>query len=229
MRPRNLLLAVPALAVTLFTLTACQLTGPSMPAPLSRGAAQAVQYTGAVSQESWVTAATPKAEIDPGPEPIPEVEKLVNLKTSIYVIDRNAATHLLSLPFAGLVAAVVDHDQCEEALAAMIRQGTASLITRQQVGCLDRSRAVVTWVRQKSYVQGYDLLGIEDAMVADPKIGVVKDGMLLDLRPTRSPDRATLELELKLTLTKLESPLPTVRVAGRLPTEGGLLLELPNS
>lgn len=233
MRPRPLHLL--ALAV-LFSPIACQLTRP-MPAPLSRGAAQAIQYTGAVSRESWITTAIPEADTRPEPdtrpkpdtrpEPTPQPEDIVHLETAVYVIDRKAANHLLSLPYAGLVAAEADHVQSQKALASLIQQGAATLLTREEIGCIDRSRATLSLVRQKSYLQGYDLLGIEDAMIADPKVGIVEDGMLLDIRPTRSKDRSALELGLKLTLTRLQSPLPTVRVPGRLPTEPGLLMELP--
>jgi hypothetical protein len=223
MRCRNL-----PVVVVLLTATACQLT-PPLPSPLSRGAAQAVQYTGAISQESWVTKATPKTEgpADPGPEPKVDASDIVHLETAIYAIDRQAANQLLSLPHAGLVAANADHAQSRKALTTLVEQGAASLLTSEQIGCIDKSRAMISLVRQKSYVQGYDLIGIEEAMIADPKVGVIQDGMLLDIRPTRSKDRDTLELELTLTLTRLNSPLPTVRVPGRLPTEEGLLLELP--
>jgi hypothetical protein len=227
MRAHNLL------AVTvLLSATACQLT-PPVPAPISRGAAQAVQYTGAVSQESWVAAATPAPDpkdepIEPTqPEPVADAKDIVRLETAIYVIDRKAASHLLSLPHAGLVAADVDHARIREALAALVKQRTATALTCEELDCIDKSKAMLSLLRQRSYVQGYDLLGIEDAMVADPKVGVVQDGVVLDIKPTRSQDRATLDLELNLTLTRLESPLPSVRVPGRLPTEPSLLMEVP--
>jgi hypothetical protein len=121
----------------------------------------------------------------------------------------------------------VFHKPSREALATLVQQGTATLLTRQRLGCLDHGRVALEVVRRRNYVQGYELIGIADAMVADPQIGVLHDGMRLEIRPTRSEDRATLQLELKLTLTRLNSPVPSVRVPGRLPAESGFLLELP--
>ena len=74
-------------------------------------------------------------------------------------------------------------------------------------------------------------MGIPDALIADPRVGITQDGMTLELAPILSgkeegSDRS-LELDLTLTLAKLRNPLPEVRVPGRIPGEAGFLVQLP--
>jgi type II secretory pathway component GspD/PulD (secretin) len=64
-------------------------------------------------------------------------------------------------------------------------------------------------VNQLSYIQDFDVEVAQTSFIADPIIGVIQDGLTLDVRPTVSNDRRYITLELQPTVAKLTEPIPT--------------------
>lgn len=69
-------------------------------------------------------------------------------------------------------------------------------------------RAYATMLNQITYVQDFDVEVALAAFIADPVVGVVSDGIVLDVRPTISQNRKYVMLELRPTVATLVRPLP---------------------
>ncbi len=69
-------------------------------------------------------------------------------------------------------------------------------------------RAYATMLNQITYVQDFDVEVALAAFIADPVVGVVSDGIVLDVRPTISQNRKYIMLELRPTVATLVRPLP---------------------
>ncbi len=70
-------------------------------------------------------------------------------------------------------------------------------------------RANITLVNQLSFIQDFDVEVAQTAFIADPIVGIVQDGLTLDVRPTVSNDRRYVTLELQPTVATLLRPIPT--------------------
>jgi general secretion pathway protein D len=87
---------------------------------------------------------------------------------------------------------------------ARMRQMTAPSLT-----VYNTQRANLTVVNQISFVQDFDVEVAQTAFIADPVIGVIQDGLTLDVRPTISNDRQYVTLELRPTIADLQTPIKT--------------------
>ena len=90
----------------------------------------------------------------------------------------------------------------EKSLAA--RTLTAPIIT-----VYNTQRANLTVVNQLSYIQDFDVEVAQTSFIADPIVGIIQDGLTLDVRPTVSNDRRYITLELQPTVADLLEPIPT--------------------
>ena len=70
-------------------------------------------------------------------------------------------------------------------------------------------RANLTVVNQLSYIQDFDVEVAQTSFIADPIVGIIQDGLTLDVRPTVSNDRRYITLELQPTVANLVEPIPT--------------------
>ncbi|NJN14700.1 MAG: type II and III secretion system protein, partial [Planctomycetes bacterium] len=85
-----------------------------------------------------------------------------------------------------------------------VREMTAPSLT-----VYNTQRANLTVVNQISFVQDFDVEVAQTAFIADPVIGVIQDGLTLDVRPTVSHDRQYVTLELRPTIANLVTPIST--------------------
>ena len=70
-------------------------------------------------------------------------------------------------------------------------------------------RAHIYLGTQTSFIQDFDVEVAQTAFIADPIVGIVQDGLTLDVRPTVSNDRRYVTLELQPTVATLLRPIPT--------------------
>ncbi|MFM8385426.1 MAG: hypothetical protein ACKOCB_01210 [Planctomycetia bacterium] len=82
-------------------------------------------------------------------------------------------------------------------------------LTAPKVTVYNTQRANLTVVNQLSYIQDYDVEVAQTSFIADPIVGIVQDGLTLDVRPTVSNDRRWITLELQPTVADLIEPIPT--------------------
>jgi type II secretory pathway component GspD/PulD (secretin) len=64
-------------------------------------------------------------------------------------------------------------------------------------------------MNELAYIRDFDTNTATGIAVADPVVDVIRDGIVLDVRPTISADRRYVTLELRPTLATLLRPIPT--------------------
>ena len=98
-------------------------------------------------------------------------------------------------------------------VSALLRATEKSLrireLTAPSLTVYNTQRANLTVVNQISFVQDFDVEVAQTSFIADPVIGVIQDGLTLDVRPTVSNDRQYITLELRPTIANLVTPIAT--------------------
>lgn len=112
--------------------------------------------------------------------------------------------------------------------SSRIRELTAPSLT-----VYNTQRANLTVVNQISFVQDFDVEVAQTSFIADPVIGVVQDGLTLDVRPTVSNDRQYITMELRPTVAQLRKPIATFQtllgaaVGGIFSAQNPVTIQLP--
>jgi hypothetical protein len=106
--------------------------------------------------------------------------------------------------------AVLDDEQFNIVINAVQKSRNAFEISSPIVSVYNTQRAFVTVVNQVSFVQGFDVDVANGAFIADPNIGVVQEGIVLDVRPTISFDRKYVTLDVQATVADLVRPIRQV-------------------
>jgi len=107
---------------------------------------------------------------------------------------------------------------------ARVREMTAPSLT-----VYNTQRANLSVLNQVSFVQDFDVEVAQTAFIADPVIGIVQDGIVLDVRPTVSNDRQFVTLEMRPTVTNLLTPISTFQtLLGAAGAPGAVLISAQN-
>ncbi len=101
----------------------------------------------------------------------------------------------------------LDDLQLEMILTAVSKSERVELVTSPRVLVHNTARSNLSVLNQVAYIQDFDVEIAQAASIADPVIGVVADGVILDVRPVVSADRRFLTLELRPTVATLERPI----------------------
>lgn len=107
--------------------------------------------------------------------------------------------------------AYIDAVEMQMILKAVRKRSRSNFLTAPRLTVFNTQRANVTIVKQIAYVQDYDVEIATNATIADPVIGTVQDGVVLDVRPIISADRKYITLELQPTVATLEGGAPDER------------------
>jgi general secretion pathway protein D len=105
---------------------------------------------------------------------------------------------------------ILDDTQVNIVMTAVEKSANAIEISSPIVSVYNTQRAFVTVVNQVTFVQGYDVDVANAAFIADPNIGVVQEGIVLDVRPTISFDRKYVTLDVQTTVANLMRPIREV-------------------
>jgi type II secretory pathway component GspD/PulD (secretin) len=105
---------------------------------------------------------------------------------------------------------ILDDTQVNIVMTAIQKSANAIEISSPVVSVYNTQRAFVTVVNQVSFVQGFDVDVANAAFIADPNIGVVQEGIVLDVRPTISFDRKYVTLDVQTTVANLQRPIRQV-------------------
>lgn len=132
-------------------------------------------------------------------------------------------------PNGGLTAGwtLLDDTQLNMILTAVEKQQDAEVVNSQILSVLNRERGHVAVINQTAYVRDFDVEVAQASFIADPKVDVIQDGMVLDVQPVIQHDRKYIILNLNPTVAELTRPIPTftTSLAGStLP----VTLQLPN-
>ena len=110
----------------------------------------------------------------------------------------------LSLQFAYL-----NDTELEVVLRAVEKQERSMMIASPRLLIYNNTRASMSVLRHKSYIRDFDVEIAQAAAVANPVVDVVRDGVVLDVRPVVSSDRRFITMELRPTVMTLDLPIPT--------------------
>lgn len=132
-------------------------------------------------------------------------------------------------PTGGLTAGwtLIDDSQLNMILKAVEKRQDGEVVNSQILSVVNKGRGHVAVINQTTYVRDFDVEVAQAAFIADPKVDVVQDGIVLDVQPTILNDRKYIILNLSPTVAELQRPIPTftTSLAGStLP----VTLQLPN-
>ena len=132
-------------------------------------------------------------------------------------------------PNGGFTAswAYLGDTQLQMILRAVEKQEDAEVVNSQYLSVLDKERGHVAVINQTAYVRDFDVEVAQASFIADPKVDVIQDGIVLDVQPVIQQDRKYIILNLNPTIAELSRPIPTftTSLAGStLP----VTLQLPN-
>ena len=120
-----------------------------------------------------------------------------------YGTERMSGIGGLTMQFAFL-----DDAQTSLILRAVEKSNRSQELNSSNIMAQNTQRAFMTVLNQVTYIQDMDVEVAQAASVADPVIGVVSDGIVIDVRPIISHDRKYITLELQPTVATLLRPIP---------------------
>jgi type II secretory pathway component GspD/PulD (secretin) len=92
-------------------------------------------------------------------------------------------------------------------LNAVEKNQHAQELTSTILSAQNTQRAYATMLNQITYVQDFDVEVALASFIADPVIGVISDGIVLDVRPTIAQNRKYITLELRPTVATIVQPI----------------------
>jgi len=93
---------------------------------------------------------------------------------------------------------------------AVEKSYNATEITAPILTAFNTQRAYITVINQVTFIQGFDVDVATSAFIANPNVGVIQEGIVLDVKPTVSYDRKYITLELQATVADLKRPIRTI-------------------
>ena len=112
-------------------------------------------------------------------------------------------------------------------LQAVEKREDAEIMNSQLLTVMNNERGHVAVLNQTAYVRDFDVEVAQASFIADPKVDVIQDGIVLDVQPIIQQDRKYIIMQLQPTVAELQRPIPTftTSLAGStLP----VTLQLPN-
>jgi type II secretory pathway component GspD/PulD (secretin)/tetratricopeptide (TPR) repeat protein len=125
------------------------------------------------------------------------------------IFERSLGGVLSSLGGATFTMSYLDDSQFAMIVRAVEKTRSGRTLTSPTITVYNTQRANLTVVNQLSYIMDFDVEVAQTSFIADPIVGIIQDGLTLDVRPTVSSDRRYITLELQPTVAKLLEPIPT--------------------
>lgn len=110
----------------------------------------------------------------------------------------------LSLQYAFL-----DDTEVEVVLRAVSKKERSEQIDAPRLLVYNNTRAHMLSLRQQAYIRDFEVEIAQGASVAAPRIGIVQDGVALDVRPVVDSELRFITMDVRPTLIELQEPIPT--------------------
>jgi type II secretory pathway component GspD/PulD (secretin) len=123
--------------------------------------------------------------------------------------DRNLGDRISTAGGAALQYVFLDDTELSLVLEAVRKDSRATKLTEPRLSAFNTQRAYLAVVNRVAFVEDFDVEVAQSAAIADPIIGTVKDGLILDIRPTVSHDLKYVTIEFRPTIAQLIRPIPT--------------------
>jgi len=125
------------------------------------------------------------------------------------IFDQALGTNISSIGGAVIQWTMVDDTNLSMILQAVEKTQEGRVLQAPMVTVYNTQRANITLITQLSFIQDFDVEVAQTAFIADPIVGVIQDGLVLDVQPTVSHDRKYVTIQLKPTIATLQRPIPT--------------------
>jgi type II secretory pathway component GspD/PulD (secretin) len=125
------------------------------------------------------------------------------------IFDRALGTKISNVGGAVVQYTLVDDTSMSFILRAVEKTQEGRVLQAPVVTVFNTQRANITLIDQVSFIQDFDVEVAQTAFIADPIVGVIQDGVVLDVLPTVSHDRKYITIQLKPTVATLQRPIPT--------------------
>ncbi len=124
-----------------------------------------------------------------------------------------------------LQATFLDSTLVEAILRAVSKYGTTNIADAPSLTVFNGQRASLSVINHVSYVKDFDVEIAQAAVIAQPIVDVLQDGVVLDVRPVVSSDKRFVTMELRPTIATLERPIATFTTS--LAIGSDVTIELP--
>ncbi len=101
--------------------------------------------------------------------------------------------------------ATLDDTQLSAVLWFIKKTGRAQTLMAPRLTAFNTQRANLTVVEQTAYIKDFDVQVAQSAYIADPVVGTIQSGIVMDVRPIVSNDKKYITLELRPTIASLEA------------------------
>ncbi len=125
------------------------------------------------------------------------------------IFDQALGTNITNVGGAVLQWTMVDDTNLSMIMQAVQKSQEGRVLQAPMVTVYNTQRANITLITQLSFIQDFDVEVAQTAFIADPIVGVIQDGLVLDVQPTVSHDRKYVTIQLKPTIATLQRPIPT--------------------
>ncbi|MEK7467439.1 MAG: hypothetical protein AAB074_08500 [Planctomycetota bacterium] len=112
-------------------------------------------------------------------------------------------TRLLNRGGIGLQYRILRELELNSVIRALRKTQKANVVTAPRVTAFNGQRAHILIAQQQAYIQDYDVEIAQNSRAYDPVMGIVQDGLVLDVRPIISNDRKYITLEMRPTVARL--------------------------
>jgi len=103
----------------------------------------------------------------------------------------------------------LDDTEFEIILRAVQKQERVQQLSAPRLLVHNTARANLSVTKQFTYIRDFNVEIAQAAAVADPVVDVIRDGIVLDVRPVVSADMRYILMEMRPTLATLTLPIPT--------------------
>ncbi|MDA1194019.1 MAG: hypothetical protein O2894_02440 [Planctomycetota bacterium] len=136
---------------------------------------------------------------------------MVTIEARVIDVPLAAVSDLLGAhrPTADQTVRMLTEAEARALLAALPDRKGARVVTAPRITMHNRQTGNVSVQNQVSYVQDYDIERSGDLVAVDPIIGVLQEGVVLDLRPTVSADGTSVAVSFQGTFAALVRPIAT--------------------
>ncbi len=122
-------------------------------------------------------------------------------------------------------ATFLDDALVEAILRAVSKYGTSNIVDSPSLTVFNGQRASLNVINHFSYVKDFDVEIAQAAVIAQPIVDVIQEGVVLDVRPVVSSDKRFITMELRPTVANLDRPLDTFTTS--LAIGSDVTIELP--
>ncbi|MCB9883317.1 MAG: hypothetical protein H6834_16120 [Planctomycetes bacterium] len=126
-----------------------------------------------------------------------------------HIFDNALGKKLNSFGGATVQFTLVDDTQLSVLFRAVEKFADFRVANSQSLSVFNTQRAYISVINQISYIQDFDVEVAQASFISDPVVGILQEGVVLDVRPVISHDRRYITLELRPTVANLRRPIPT--------------------